>query len=498
MKIILLIVLLVYAVYLLRKSNRAGDRVTNSKSFFSFGADLDSSSLKRAFETTNATFTTSFVTLFLFSFVYGLYAFIIPLSFCIGIIFYALYLLPKQLVLFKKNERYPELLGASSNSIAIRKIVSLAVCFSLFVFTFAELQGFQLFLVKLLGDEPLGAVLIPLGLIFLIAIYTSQSGYRAVISNDRIQLNLIRLGSVAILGLVAYAMVRTLDGRPLNEFLEVFKLSFSPIGLSSAGAITLFVIETLVGFLFSQFLYYDNWQRLSFYVSERSRNGMSPIILLANIRSNYLKGSVELFFIYTVPIVLGFSLRSVGEQGSIDTLAAFFVHSWSNIPIPLVGPIAVILALLFMVNALVSTAEVYIVGIVNSVMEDILGLIDGKSPEDNNAEVDKRHLYGARMLTFLVCMAFLPLVLIQPNFEQLFNYMFYSANGLVGPLTMAVLGKAQSPRVILACVGFGLIYPAVPSLWPTLGEFTPFPGFVTVAVSLGLSLFVRRGIKQNA
>ena len=58
-------------------------------------------------------------------------------------------------------------------------------------------------------------------------------------------------------------------------------------------------------------------------------------------------------------------------------------------------------------------------------------------------------------------MSILLMVFVNPNFETLFLYMFYSANGFVGPILFALLKKQINFYAVVISMIFGFTYPAI-------------------------------------
>jgi Na+/proline symporter len=482
MTLAIVIVLLVAMCLFVLSGLRAARTVTSLRDFFSFGKIADPQALNKAFTVTNASFTTSFATLFFLGLGLGFISFAIPVGFLIGIIAYVLFLLPYQMTHLQRNVRYPQLIGELTGSRNTRRIVSMFVVFSLFLFTFAELQGLQLFLTTLLADAPRIREYLPPVLIVLIAWYTAQSGYRAVIGNDHIQFTLIILGTGCIFLLWGTWLASA-------DHAKVWALGQQLYGATSGISIARFVAQALVGFIFSQLIYYDNWQRLSFYVAARMSDAASDRAVLLDqvekeIRRNYLIGAVYLLLIYAAPIAMSLQAASAGAlDPSFLTLAKYFRDAWIETIIAGLnfGPVLVIGAILFMVAALVSTAEVYIVGLVNSVLEDILGYDYRENVSDRKG---RDALIKTRFITALACLLLIPLLFLEPNFQNLFDFMFYSANGFVGPVLCVLFGIASTPWRVTSSLLFGIVYSLPPLLYLPFANYFQVPGVVVVVVSI--------------
>lgn len=463
---------------------RASREIKSPADYFSFGSKSNDAGLRRAFTVTNSTFTTSFVTLFLLASSTGLLSLAIPIGFVAGIIFYALAILPRQIPLLATNQRYPSLLETATGSRQVRSFCALFMLVNLLLFTFAELQGLQIFLREFYPQDSIFRSFLPFGLVMLMAWHVAKSGYRAVIGNDKIQFHLIVIGSACLIISMALAFR---DASPEITAKKVLVTTRS-VGF---GNIILLAADAIAGFLFAQLIYYDNWQRLAFFISGRlghashsDQNNELKLISKA-IRKQYLYGALILGAIYTIPIALAFALLGTERNGTatIASIANYFKEIWSieNIIWIPIGPILFVGSILFMLAALVSTAEVYIVGTVGIFIEDIL-------KKDSSAQEDNATLDRARFAAAGICFLLVPFLFVEPNFEKLFTFMFYSANGLVGPVACLLFQKKISPTVFFFSIIFAMGYCLPPLINPDLSEAFPLPGLVVVTTSLLVTL----------
>ena len=483
----LIVVLLLGAGLMVFSGLRTSRKVKSLNDFFSFGEFSDPVHLQRAFTVTNASFTTSFVTLFFLGLTLGIVSFAIPLGFVLGILSYVFIFLPRQINHLERDVRYPQLLGELTGSQKTRKIVSLFVVFSLFLFTFAEFQGLQLFLSALLVSVPSVRELMPPLLVVLIAWYTARSGYRAIIGNDLIQFALIIIGTVCIFLLWALSTYSI----GITKILDTSRQLHATLHSSD---IWKFIAQAGFGFVFSQLIYYDNWQRLTFYMGGRrlatSMEDSSVVLkkVEKEIRNNYLIGAVYLLIIYAAPIIMSLQVLSTGNATpSFETLAVYFQNAWSSTHIVgiSIGPFLVIGSILFMLSALVSTAEVYIVGLVNSVIEDILGY----KHSDSKTESDQLDaLKKTRFVVAMSCLFLIPLLFVEPDFTKLFDFMFYSANGFVGPVLCALFGRSSTSWQVALSLVFGILYSLPGLLSLPHAEYFQIPGVVVVAASILICL----------
>jgi Na+/proline symporter len=474
-----MIVMLAFVGYSGMRAIRASRKVRTASDFFSFGPDLDPSALRRAFQATNISFTTSFVSLYLFVSTQGYFTFATPICFCLGTLLYACFFLPRQITVLSKGSRYPELLAKATGSGSIRPWIAAFVLLSLWMFTFAEVQGLNIFLGKLFADVPILSQIVPMILVSSLAFYVSRNGYRATTSNDAFQMRIILLGALSVIALT-FLTVRDLG---LSKVLTAASQLENPFG--SPRAVIPFFVETLAGFAFSQLLYYDNWQRLSFYAvgvlqaaPDDARSDVRAQ-LIRTIRKEYAWATAPVLFVLISPVLLGLASLSSGTSPlSIATLAAFLTNAWVNYPI--VGPALVILSFAFMLSALLSTVESYVIAFVNCLIEDVLKI---RLHHDTDERSRESRLEGVRILTALVAVSLVPFLLIQPRFDTLFIFLFYSANGFVGPLVFLTFRRQLSAVAVIGAIVIGFIYP-LPVFFPQFANCAPYPGLVPVAISL--------------
>jgi Na+/pantothenate symporter len=199
------------------------------------------------------------------------------------------------------------------------------------------------------------------------------------------------------------------------------------------------------------------------------------------VQRTYERGAVVLFAIFAAPIAVSYAAMASTTDYSDPSglLVKFILEAWA---IPVVGPIMVCLVFLQLLGALLSTADTYVIGGVNTLVEDTLGVY--KVGEQAPADREKRRLDAVRLLTAGFALSIVPVLFIRPDWTSLFTYLFYSANGFVGPLVWAIRGRRLNAYGAATAMVFGLLYPAVPHLFASLASYAPYPGIVTVIFSL--------------
>jgi hypothetical protein len=181
--------------------------------------------------------------------------------------------------------------------------------------------------------------------------------------------------------------------------------------------------------------------------------------------------------VYIAPLILAVAAISRGlSEGSIENLVQILRYIWDH---GIFGKIVISIIFLYLCSALISTIEVYCASISNTIVDVIL--ISGLN--------DVTSLRIAQFITFVVCTSFVPALLIVPDFTSLFFFMFFSANGLAGPLLGLVLGWRLSAVGVGLCMVIGFSYPLLSSATPALAEAILLPGFATTFVSCGITAF---------
>jgi len=136
---------------------------------------------------------------------------------------------------------------------------------------------------------------------------------------------------------------------------------------------------------------------------------------------------------------------------------------------------------LYLSAALISTMEVYSISIVNNILDDISGIMHSYN---KGSEQDTRLLPIARYISFFVCLTFLPFLLINPDFEKMFLFLFYSANGFVGPIVCLLMKRKLKPVGVYFSLAFCVGWCSLALWFPEKTHNFSYPGFLTVAGSL--------------
>ena len=480
------------AVYILLVFVRllARPRPTTVAEFFSFGASSNKNSLRDAFFVTNASFATAFVTLFLYAGTLGYISIVTPLAFFAGSLFFAYFMLKKAFPLITSGRKYPQLLGESASSRLVRVIASSYVLVSLWLFTYVELQGFLAF--ARYGGGVAGNSAMPyllmIPILLFMGVYTARSGFSGVISSDSTQKSIIVVGAISFLFLAIIAGYSAIQDENLRENVDKI---FPPMNGSKNLPI---VVEAFTGFLFAQILYYDNWQRIGAYSKLRRTEGARDELLYVEVKSAYIQGSWWLLLLYLVPVALGFAATISGSAiTDASSLVSYLERIWSH---SILNKILLCFCFLYLSAALISTIEVYVVSIVNNIVDDIGGLISN----NDESETSNQSVLGiAQFLAIGISLSFLPALFFEPDFQVMFTYLFFSANGFVGPILFLCLGWKPKSWAILASLGFCATWPALSPMLPEGIQNFGMPGLLTVLVSvLVCAIGSRRDLKTNS
>ena len=140
---------------------------------------------------------------------------------------------------------------------------------------------------------------------------------------DRTQVLLVRLGAVSLLLLIFRHLAENdISSSRLITFFDVSLLLSNPS----------LVLNTMVGFVFAQLLYYDNWQRLSFFYNSQSKLTDELVGEVTTRLQRKLVGvAFMLVVLYMCPVLLGAAQTLGGAtQGSYGLLVAFLQDAYSS------------------------------------------------------------------------------------------------------------------------------------------------------------------------
>lgn len=457
-------VFVVYAIYMFVVSVRSSKRVKTLGDFFSFKPEHTVPDIIRTFEASNASFMTAFLALYLYSFSLGYATFWIPLGFCLGVVLYAFVFLPRQREYVEAGVRFPELLERRTNAPWMRTVTSAFVVLSFWLFYYAEFQGAVRFFGEIFRDYPRLANAFPLLLVLGLAAYVWGGGFQAVVSTDRVQLWTIYLGTATLIILISVHIANLPAGQDLRRVAS----------LPGFWSFPSFIIQTLIGFAFSQLLYYDNWLRLSLFFGspQRQLTQTQKDEAFTKLRSLYVQSAVALAIVYSPPIVLGILQVAAGRTDAApSSLIAFFdtIHSTG-----LFGRIAVIIVMVQLLSALLSTADTYVISAVATLVEDLFRV-------SIHSDSTGQRFEASRFVTALFALSVLPAAFTSWDFSFLFTYIFYSANGFVGPLIGLMLRWRLTAATVVTSIAGGFLIP-IPLMLSS--PLQPYLGYSGIAVSL--------------
>lgn len=423
---IALAVLLVFVLLFFFVAKKASQEIDSLRNFFSFKKEHGVGHLRDSFEASNASFGTAFVTLFLYvGWINGI-AIWVPVGFCLGILFFANLIFPHMVRVYETGQRYPELLSKLTGQKFIRIFASLTICSSLILFVFAEIRAFSIFFSNIFEGNVFVSWIFPVSVVLGTAMYTSIGGFQAVVKTDRWQKWLIYLGTISLIILIVMWSNKNWDS------LDFSRVEFLASDINGVRLI----LSLLVGFSFSQLLYYDNWFRLSVFISckKEEDEDFNLESLAKEIQRGYNISSVTLLVIYLTPIALAMIFVAAGTKVDspnqiVQAFISFLPYGGG------LGTILVTLILAQLVAALVSTVDTYILSATASIGEDVFGW-DIQSSDKGGRQLDAARLIAVALVAVLLPFIFHPL-----EFTRFFDFIFFSVNGFVGPLVIGIMLK---------------------------------------------------------
>lgn len=442
MELYLLVVTLCYLLFIIAYVVKRVPAVRSKDGFFSLGVPERAgpllNRLERTFEASNATFATSMLGLFGLASYNLFYALYLVLGYLLGVLFFCRVLIPIMQRHIEQGRLLTDVIERGTGSGVIKHLIGVLLAVSLLAFYYTEILAFSLLFLgeglraggtELLFPPELVTVL----LVLLLGAYVGFSGYRSLVVTDGIQLVFIRTGSYALL---AVALLMLLDSEP-DQLLAL-------IGREFAAFPHLIMIPAIViGLLFAQLAYYENWLRLKLFYQSASAGGVSADQFFNGAIAQYQRAIPRLLVIYLVPILLA----AIAKLGSQASLYALLEQLWQH---SLIGTLAVALALLAFVSALLSTADTYLLTCVH--------LFAGFRQH-------RMGLLQLRALTVVLSLSAIPFVVFQLNIGPWMQFLFYSNNGLIGPVLLTTLGyqlnRYVAGAVILA--GYVIAYLCVSS-----------------------------------
>jgi len=471
-------VLISFLGFLLWVSVKSSGQITSVNHYLSFGDNHHQHTLRRTFEGTNISYGMIFIAFMSYPASYGWAAISIPLGFLAGIIIFVTIFVPRMMASLADNVRFPELLQQRTGSVNIRKMVSILAIISLWLFTFAEVQAVGMLLSDIMHLSAWQSM-VTIGLIVLcLMFYVAQGGYRTMLETDNVQMYITYIGSICLLAMI---MMKIND----TGLTTVMDTVSGHRGLLTNGFdMSVFFAEAFSGFLLAQIYYYDNWQRLTAYVKSELALNQDIGVPVAQqlqafqhkIRVSYLRGTLYVGFVMTLPLIIGFMMVADASTASpIAYLVEMLQQAWQSYG--LFGPMMVLMVLLMLISALMSTADTYTVGAANIVYEDVLG----KQTSSNSAQ-DLKYIKLAVILFLTGVLLMLPL---QLDFGLLLLYLIYSANGMVGPVLFSLFRKHVHAKAVALSLAFGLTYPIATMFFPE-NVFAQVPGIITLTFSIAI------------
>lgn len=382
--------------------------------------------MARTFEASNASFATSFLGLFTVAVYNSFYALYLIIGYLIGIAFFAKILLPAISQQIQNNVYYPQMITESSGSKLAGSMVAFIALASMLCFYFTEIFGFSVYFIGSNNEvSSLQSAGIAISILLLLSWYVMIGGFRSVVETDVIQTIFIRVGMAALLGLTLYLAsqfgLEQLESLLLDDFNNLQHAVMLP--------------AIIIGFLFSQIIYFDNWQRLNLFYKSLKAHEVEIGDYINKTAHRYLLSVPYLFVIFIVPVTLAVLARTMGEESLFSMLNWIWNES-------LAGKIAVMLAMLAFISALLSSVDTY--------MLSAIQILYNRFPSLKISTVRKSIV--------LLSLFMLPFLVLQLDISQWFKFLFYSLNGVAAPVVLAIMGyQLNKYAVILSSIGGVLI-----------------------------------------
>jgi len=456
----------IYLLFIIFWVSKRQQTVSNTKDFLSIGPIKSSQKaynlLGKSFEASNASFATSFLGIFVLTQINIFYSLYIVFGYLLGIYFFTKIILPKLSKHIEKGIYYPEMMELHSGSRLIGDFVSLLVILSLLAFFYAEIFSFSHgFLID--ENGPLShSSIITLSLVILLAWYTIIGGYRNIVITDFVQISVIRVGLFSLIILSLYILFSFGIAEQVMKIVQNDFISFTHF---------IYFPALIIGFVFAQVIYYDNWQRLILFYKSISCEDKNIDHFLNEASAKYLGSIKYLSFIFCTPILLAL----VAEAMGISSLYAFMSHIWEE---SLFGKALVLLSVLAFVSALLSTVDTYLLGMVQVLFN----------------RFSKLNLRFIRLLIICLTVGVTPFIISKIDIAQWFTFIYYTANMQVGPVLLALLGIHFNKYVLAVSMLSALFL----SVYYSGSEYIDLIAAVTIVLATSLNYITRNKKPMDA
>lgn len=413
-ELVIIITILYFVGIILYVSKKLKKVISTTDDFFDFGEFISQKDALVKFEktltATNASFTTAFLGLFYMGLLNVYYALFFSLGYLLSFLIFPKLFLKKVYAHSLKKEYYPQLIGIRTESKFARKLTALIVIASLILFLFTEIYGYSVnFLSAEVSFTSLNAFIIGIIILILLGWYVIIGGYNSVVITDYIQFWMIIIGSLALILIIIFS--HPLTNINFSQFGTVLYSDLSQINL------LLLIPSLIIGLIFSQLIYFDTWQRLTLFSNAIIKFNIHEDDVIRVIGKKYYSSAFHLSYLYFIPILLSIIARSFNLT---SFSALIFELKNQNI---LLGALVIISTLTF-VSALLSTADTYLLAILQVIHNDF----------------KKYSLSTYRRLVFIIVVTIAPFILFQINLGTWLAFIFYLGSGFVGPIILIVSG----------------------------------------------------------
>jgi len=372
--------------FFVKKSLSEKSNANSLLRFFQYGDDFKQNSFFATLVASNSGLSGAVFLIIVYGYFYGMGIFPWVLSFWVLTQIASVYTIKKVEQITKekggfisKNGTLHEFLGMIYNSNKVRII---AGAFSTLVYIglvaveivmgYEILRAFVPNTIQIMGFE-----LVPLLFLFIISalvfFYTSRSGFRAVVSTDKIQLTLILLMITCIIGFVAFNSTTIISnyGDHYVPLLSLQDSIFNPTGEGIMSFMFFFVFMNIIFWAFWWPAAMDQWHRVAATKSIKKalNKGLGTLSV----------GSVSYFALLTfVLLAVGIMIKIIfaPTDGATQPLFYFLTGISSGLSGSIFnlvfGAIGIGLITLGLIAILISTIDTYLVVAGQSFVSDIL------------------------------------------------------------------------------------------------------------------------------
>lgn len=441
--------------------------------FFYADGKISGTDFSATFSGANITMTSIFIYFAAQAPASGLSTFTAPLFWILGIILF-FWLSPRLKQSFEKGQTIHQYLASAYSSRSLQSVTSIVTIFAFIGTVGLEFVGFSWFL-QYFEVSRQSTLMIGIGLIVAMGLYTVVGGYWATIKTDLIQVILTLGGCLAFLALFVKSpwvseAIRTDHLTSLKTAIETGSLLQDPA----------FILGMAVLLIPFQFSVMDMWQRCV-------ATGGS----IRHFRRQTLGAGVALGFIFCVPVIIGLSQTG----NSIDQP---LFQAVVNLGEPFL--IAVIAAMLL--ASVFSTADTLLLAAANSAIVDLFAKRHSEELTAKVLDASDVTVMLARISVVVLsvgCLFVFGVAAAGFGLGEIIIGVF-GAQAILGFLVLYSIlspeGARQRPRGAVAAAFIGLVLP-VPLV--VVGKVLQLPDLTNAAplISISIALLALRLIPRE-